>query len=134
MLIGMFLSPGKIDDPLYGNGSAQKYIQIILVLIALTQVPVLLFLKPFYLRWEHNRIRAKGYRGIGETSRVSALDGDDEDSNTLDGRASMNSDGEGVAMITQDLGDDEHEEFEFSEVMIHQVIHTIGKLLVLDDL
>jgi V-type H+-transporting ATPase subunit a len=126
MLIGMFLSPGEIDVPLYGDGTAQKYIQILLVLLAVIQVPILLLLKPFYLRWEHNRARARGYRGIGEASRVSALDGDEEDSNILDGRASMNSDGEGVAMITQDIADEEHEEFEFSEVMIHQVIHTIG--------
>ena len=123
MLIYMFLSPGTIEEPLYRG---QGVIQIFLVLIAIAQVPILLFLKPFYLRWEHNQARAKGYRGIGETSRVSALDGDDEDSNTLDGRTSLASDGEGVAMITQDIGDEEHEEFEFSEVMIHQVIHTIG--------
>ena len=125
MLIYMFLSPGKIDEPLY---KGQGGVQIFLVLLAIVQVPILLFLKPFYLRWEHNRARAKGYRGIGETSRVSALDGDDEDSNTLDGRASMTSDGEGVAMITQDIGalQEDHEEFEFSEAMIHQVIHTIG--------
>jgi V-type H+-transporting ATPase subunit a len=125
MLIYMFLSPGTVEEKLY---SGQGPIQVFLVLIAVIQVPILLFLKPFYLRWEHNRARAKGYRGIGETSRVSALDGDDDDSNTLDGRASMASDGEGVAMITQDIGDEEHEEFEFGEVMIHQVIHTIGKI------
>jgi V-type H+-transporting ATPase subunit a len=124
MLIYMFLSPGTVekDQELYGG---QAFVQVVLVLIAVIQVPILLFLKPLYLRWENNRARAKGYRGIGETSRVSALDGDDDESGTLDGRASMNSDGEGVAMITQDIGDEEHEEFEFSEVMIHQVIHTI---------
>lgn len=123
MLIYMFLSPGTIEDRLYPG---QGPVQIFLVLIAIVQVPILLFLKPFYLRYEHNKARGRGYRGLGETSRVSALDGDDDDSNTLDGRASMTSDGEGVAMITQDLGgDEEHEEFEFSEVMIHQVIHTI---------
>jgi V-type H+-transporting ATPase subunit a len=127
MLIYMFLSPGKVEERLY---TGQGPIQVFLVLIAIVQVPILLFLKPFYLRWEHNRARAKGYRGIGETSRVSALDGDDDDSNTLDGRQSLASDSEGVAMITQDIGDEEHEEFEFSEVMIHQVIHTIGKSLI----
>ena len=128
MLIYMFLSPGTVDadQQLYRG---QATLQVILVLVAVVQVPILLFLKPFYLRWEHNRARAKGYRGIGETSRVSALDNDDDDdSNTLDGRASLASDGEGVAMITElGGGDEEHEEFEFSEVMIHQVIHTIGK-------
>ena len=124
MLIYMFLSPSTIEQPLYGG---QVYVQKTLLVLALIQVPILLFLKPFYLQWEHNQARGKGYRGIGETSRVSALDGpDDDDSNTLDGRGSLASDGDGVAMITQDIGDEEHEEFEFSEVMIHQVIHTIG--------
>ncbi|KAK3683944.1 vacuolar ATP synthase 98 kDa subunit [Podospora appendiculata] len=121
MLIYMFLQPGFIDIPLYPG---QKYVQVFLLLLALIQVPILLFLKPFYLRWEHNRARAKGYRGLGERSRVSALDGDDEDENG-NGRHSVASDDEGVAMITQDLDDEEHEEFEFGEVMIHQVIHTI---------
>ncbi|RKF58580.1 V-type proton ATPase subunit a [Erysiphe neolycopersici] len=126
MLIYMFLSPGKVDEALYGG---QAGVQIFLVLIAVVQVPILLFLKPFYLRWENNRARAKGYRSIGEHSRVSALEDDYEnDSSTLDGRNSMASNDEGVSLIRQDNSNDdndEHEEFEFGEVMIHQIIHTI---------
>lgn len=129
MLIYMFLQPGTLDVRLYPG---QEYVQVVLLLLAFIQVPILLFLKPFYLRREHNRARARGYRGIGERSHVSALDGDDEEEengHAIDGRHSMGSEDEGVAMITHDLGDEEeHEEFEFGEVMIHQVIHTIGKL------
>ncbi|KAK6824703.1 vacuolar ATP synthase 98 KDA subunit, partial [Apiospora arundinis] len=131
MLIYMFLNPGYIDIPLY-NEAWQAAVQKFLLGLAFLQVPILLFLKPFYLRYEHNRARAKGYRGIGEPSRVSALDDEDGDGHlTGNGRASMDSeDGEGVAMIAQDHDDEEgHEEFEFSEVMIHQVIHTIGTIL-----
>ncbi|PWY87352.1 vacuolar ATPase 98 kDa subunit [Aspergillus sclerotioniger CBS 115572] len=120
MLIFMFLSPGDVQEQLYPG---QAGVQVVLLLLAVAQVPVMLFFKPFYLRWEHNRARALGYRGLGEPSRVSALDDAD-----LDGRPrdSLASDGEGVAMIAQDLGDEEeHEEFDFSELMIHQVIHTI---------
>lgn len=128
MLIYMFLQPTTLDIPLY---SGQKAVQIILLLLAFVQVPVLLFLKPFYLRWEHNRARAKGYRGLGEQSRVSALDEDDAGGHG-NGRISMETDdGEGVAMLAQGSRDDDddeegHGEFEFSEIMIHQVIHTIG--------
>ena len=131
MLIYMFLQPGTIEEELY---SGQGTIQVILVLVAVVQVPIMLFLKPFYLRWEHNRARAMGYRGIGETTTVSALDQDDDEEGAhahANGRPSADSDMDGGAMITQDIGDGEgegHEEFEFSEVMIHQVIHTIGTL------
>jgi V-type H+-transporting ATPase subunit a len=121
MLIYMFLSPGTLDIPFYPG---QATVQVCLLLLAVIQVPILLFLKPFYLRWEHNRARAQGYRGIGEVSRVSALDEDDSRPNGhVD---SFDDDGEGVAMISQNI-EEEHEEFEFSEEMIHQAIHTIGK-------
>ncbi|RAL17529.1 H(+)-transporting V0 sector ATPase subunit a [Aspergillus homomorphus CBS 101889] len=123
MLIFMFLSPGTVDEQLYPG---QSGVQIVLLLLAVVQVPIMLFFKPFYLRWEHNRARALGYRGLGEQSRVSALEDDgDLDGRASGGRDSMASDGEGVAMIAQDLGEEEHEEFDFGEIMIHQVIHTI---------
>jgi V-type H+-transporting ATPase subunit a len=126
MLIYMFLSPGKLDERLYPG---QEYVQVILLLLAFIQVPILLLFKPLYLRWEHNRARAKGYRSIGERSRVSALDEDDENDNSraVGSRNSVGSEHEGVQMITQDLGEEEHEEFEFGEIMIHQIIHTIGE-------
>ncbi|CRG84756.1 V-type H+-transporting ATPase subunit I [Talaromyces islandicus] len=126
MLIFMFLSPGKVqdEDVLYPG---QATVQTILLLLALVQVPIMLFLKPYWLRAEHNKTRALGYRGLGEQSRVSALDEDgDLDGHPYNGgRDSLASDGEGVAMITQDIDEGEHEEFDFSDVMIHQVIHTI---------
>ncbi|KAI0485633.1 V-type ATPase, V0 complex, 116kDa subunit family [Xylaria cf. heliscus] len=128
MLIYMFLQPGHIDEELY---SGQATVQVTLLLLAFAQVPVLLFLKPFYLRREHNQARAKGYRGIGEHARVSALDDDDggHTAGNGNGRLSVETDdGEGVAMIAHGGDDDDeegHGEFEFSEVMIHQVIHTI---------
>ncbi|KAL4921729.1 V-type ATPase, V0 complex, 116kDa subunit family [Aspergillus aurantiobrunneus] len=124
MLIFMFLSPGSIQEgeELY---SGQATVQVLLLLLAVLQVPLMLFFKPFYLRREHNRARALGYRGLGEQSRVSALDEDgDIDGRSSGPRDSVASDGEGVAMIAQDL-EEEHQEFDFSEVMIHQVIHTI---------
>ena len=125
MLIYMFLQPGDVQEELY---SGQAVVQVVLLLMALVCVPILLLLKPLYLRYEHNKARALGYRGIGETSRVSALDADDEDGHLMNGaRDSMGSDHEAAAMITQDISGEEHEEFEFSEVMIHQTIHTIGR-------
>ncbi len=123
MLIFMFLRPGTVEGQLYPG---QVTVQVILLILAVIQIPILLFLKPFYLRWEYNRARALGYRGLGEVSRVSALDEDNDPRISLDPRDSMASEGEGIAMITQDLGEEEHEKFEFSEVMIHQIIHTIG--------
>jgi V-type H+-transporting ATPase subunit a len=122
MLIYMFLQPGTVDEELYPG---QAVVQVILLLLAVANVPILLLLKPLWLRYQHNKTAKQGYRGIGDTSRIThALDDDDNDSNpdaNVNGRDSM-ADDEG-AMITENIGagDEEHEEFEFSEVMIHQV-------------
>jgi V-type H+-transporting ATPase subunit a len=120
MLIQMFLSPGTVEESeqLY---SGQAALQVILVLIAVVNVPILLLLKPFYLRWQHQRTTAQGYRGIGDTHRVTHALDDDEDNEDrqMNGRPSEDDEG---AMITENIGDEEHEEFEFSEVMIHQTI------------
>ncbi|KAI5302253.1 hypothetical protein KEM56_000876 [Ascosphaera pollenicola] len=123
MLIFMFLSPGTVNEQLY---SGQSAVQVMLLLIALVQVPILLLLKPLYLRWEHNRARALGYRELGEPSRVSAVDeeGEDRPSVSADSRPST-SDGS-RAVTTGNNDEEEHEEFDFSEVMIHQIIHTIA--------
>jgi V-type H+-transporting ATPase subunit a len=126
MLIQMFLSPGNVDpaEQLYAG---QAGVQVFLLLIAVVNVPILLLLKPLYLRWQHQKTAAQGYRGIGDTRRVTHatdLDDDDDDNHANDrhanGRPSEDDD-EG-AMITENIGDDEEEEFEFSEVMIHQTI------------
>jgi len=92
-------------------------------------VPVLLLLKPLYMRWEHNRARALGYHGIGERGRGTSLDEDDVGTSrpsqdvTTDGPTD---DEDGIAQVlAQDPAGEEHEEFEFGEIMIHQIIHTI---------
>jgi V-type H+-transporting ATPase subunit a len=129
MLIYMFLQPGTVKEQLYPG---QAGVQVTLLLLAVVQVPILLLLKPLYLRYEHNKTVAQGYRGIGDTSRVNHALDDDEDENpdqqTNGGRGSFGDD-EGGAMITQNIGgsadDEEHEEFEYSEAQIHQTIHTI---------
>jgi V-type H+-transporting ATPase subunit a len=117
----MFLSPGNVEEgeQLYGG---QAGLQVVLVLVAVINVPILLLLKPLYLRYEHNKVAAQGYRGIGNTRHVShALDDDENDDSHTNGRQSADDDDEG-AMITENIGNEEEEEFEFSEVMIHQTI------------
>ena len=110
MLIYMFLSPSTVEDPLYPG---QKPIQNILLLVALLCVPWLLLMKPLYLQWENSRAERSGYTGIGNhDTRISHED--DGDVN-----------GGGVVIAEMDNNDEEHEGFEFGEVMIHQVIHTI---------
>ena len=124
MLIQMFLSPGTVEDSekLF-NGQAP--LQVILVLVAVIQVPILLLLKPLYLRYQHNKTTAQGYRGIGDTRRIThALDDDENEDRQMNGRPSEEHDDDEGAMITENIGDEEQEEFEYSEVQIHQTIRT----------
>ncbi|EXK23254.1 V-type H+-transporting ATPase subunit I [Fusarium oxysporum f. sp. melonis 26406] len=122
MLIKMVLQPGTVDERLYAG---QEYVQVILLLISFAQIPILLFLKPFFLWWNHNYRRCQAYRGIGETSRVSVLDSGDENEALVSRHGdSVGDDGESVMASTQDI-DEDHDEFKLGEVMIQQIIHTV---------
>ncbi|THG21910.1 hypothetical protein TEA_016607 [Camellia sinensis var. sinensis] len=103
VMIYMFLSP---TDDLGENQLffGQKFLQIILLLLALVAVPWMLFPKPFLLKKQHEeRHRGQSY---------APLDSADD---TFELESHHDSHG--------------HEEFEFSEVFVHQLIHTIEFVL-----
>lgn len=121
MLIYMFLSPGRIEDPLY---SGQEATQKILLLVALLCIPWMLLVKPFWLRYQHNKsvgAGAHGYSSVGGAAAESLLD-DDEESHAAGASAAAVAPASGGGAG----GHDGHgEEFEFGEIFIHQIIHTI---------
>ncbi|KAK2665404.1 hypothetical protein Ddye_003978 [Dipteronia dyeriana] len=105
VMIYMFLSP---TDELGENQlfPGQKTAQLVLLLLALVSVPWMLFPKPFLLKKQHeNRHQGESYALLQST--------DD----------SLQSD------TTHDSHGHGHEEFEFSEVFVHQLIHTIEFVL-----
>ncbi|KAJ9078883.1 H(+)-transporting V0 sector ATPase subunit a [Entomophthora muscae] len=73
----------------------QAGLQLFLLMVALAAVPVMLFGKPMYLRHLHQQREAEGYSSLP-----------------------IHSQGESNEMSHE-------EEFDFSELMIHQAIHTI---------
>lgn len=104
VMIYMFLSPTSDlgDNQLFPG---QRYLQITLLLLALVAVPWMLLPKPLILRWRHlQKSQGHEYRILG---------GSDTDSVDLD----------------RESDDADHEEFEFSEVFVHQMIHTIEFVL-----
>jgi V-type H+-transporting ATPase subunit a len=107
-IVDMFLSPLSVNSTNLDNRmySSQMYVQVGLLLLALVCVPWMLVPKPYLLKRDHER-RAAGYTKLPEGGNVHLQD---EEADV------------GVA------GEDD-EEFEFNEVMIHQVIHTIEYVL-----
>ncbi|KAJ8504615.1 hypothetical protein OPV22_005501 [Ensete ventricosum] len=103
VMIYMFLSP---TDDLGENQlfPGQKTLQLVLLLLALISVPWMLFPKPILLRKQHNeRHQGQSYTVIHNTEESLEIE-EDHDSH-------------------------DHEEFEFSEVFVHQLIHTIEFVL-----
>ncbi|KAK4401500.1 V-type proton ATPase subunit a3 [Sesamum angolense] len=102
VMIYMFLSP---TDELGENElfPGQKTVQIVLLLLALVSVPWMLLPKPFLLKMQHDRHHGESYTPIPEAEE------------SLQSEANHDSHG--------------HEEFEFSEVFVHQLIHTIEFVL-----
>uniref|UniRef100_M4D5X1 V-type proton ATPase subunit a n=1 Tax=Brassica campestris TaxID=3711 RepID=M4D5X1_BRACM len=103
VMIYMFLSP---TDELGENQlfPHQKTVQLVLLFLALVSVPCMLLPKPFILKKQHEaRHQGQSYAPLEETDE------------SLHVEASGGSHG--------------HEEFEFSEIFVHQLIHTIEFVL-----
>lgn len=104
IMIYMFLSP--MDD--LGENQlfwGQKYLQILLLLLALVAVPWMLIPKPLLLKKQHEeRHQGRAYAPLHSLDENLESDVDDKSHGA-------------------------HEEFEFSEVMVHQLIHTIEFVL-----
>ncbi|KAL3614031.1 V-type proton ATPase subunit a3 [Castilleja foliolosa] len=102
VMIYMFLSPTDElgENELFPN---QKMTQMVLLLLALVSVPWMLLPKPFLLKRQHNRHQGESYEALPD-SEESLSSGANHDSHG-------------------------HEEFEFSEVFVHQLIHTIEFVL-----
>ncbi|XP_028767898.1 V-type proton ATPase subunit a2 [Neltuma alba] len=102
VMIYMFLSP---TDDLGENQlfPGQKTLQLVLLLLALVSVPWMLIPKPFLLKKQHDRHQGESYAPLQSTEESLLVE--------------PNHDSHG------------HEEFEFSEVFVHQLIHTIEFVL-----
>lgn len=109
-LIFMFLSPGKVaaQDQLFAG---QGWVQLILIFIAAVCVPWLLLAKPIYLKLEHkNRYR---YTQL----QMEHRDSEQAPPNIGDNSSSSSTHVNNHEPLL--------EKFEFGEIMVHQIIHTI---------
>ncbi|KMZ69901.1 hypothetical protein ZOSMA_203G00230 [Zostera marina] len=104
VMIYMFLSP---TDDLGENQlfDGQKNLQMVLLLLALVSVPWMLLPKPLILKKQHEeRHQSQAY-------------------------AMLQSSDDGALGIEPNHASNDHEEFEFSEIFVHQLIHTIEFVL-----
>ncbi|GAA5849804.1 hypothetical protein JCM3766R1_007022 [Sporobolomyces carnicolor] len=119
MLIKMFLSPGNVDpsEQLYAG---QSFVQVVLLLLALVCVPWMLCTRPYLEYRETQRIKEQGYHGISNGGHH----GDSSDGD-LTAHETDDEDGHGNGHAVEAHEEEQHEEHDMGEIIIHQVIHTI---------
>ncbi|XP_004713647.1 V-type proton ATPase 116 kDa subunit a3 [Echinops telfairi] len=117
--INMFLfSRSPTNQQLYRG---QEAVQSTLVVLALVMVPVLLLGTPLYLHWQHRRRRRHH-----PPRQPSGTQQDQDKAGLLESDGSMSVNGLGSDEEKAGFpGAEEHTEFIFSEVFMHQAIHTI---------
>jgi V-type H+-transporting ATPase subunit a len=113
--------PAGICDPYMFSG--QKTLQQVLVVLALLCVPWMLFIKPFVLRSQYNKkilLHSKPAHSDLESGENNEITQEENHAAPATSNGGQNAAGHGGA---------HGEEFEFSEIFIHQAIHTIEYVL-----
>ncbi|PXF44378.1 V-type proton ATPase subunit a2 [Gracilariopsis chorda] len=117
VLIGMFMSPGNLPEEgrLFPG---QNMVQLVLLGAALIAVPWMLFPKPLILKAKHDAKKKDEYRPLV----------DEGEGNELLQSTAGGMDGAAEAEAEADDHDDE-EEFNFANIFVNQMIHTIEFVL-----
>merc|ERR1712087_498059 len=114
------------DTQVFPSADTQATVQTILVLCMAVSVPWMLVFKPLLLRRKHNaEMKAREMAGVLDVEPDAELQHGSGDEEKYDGD-------EVVVVPVQGGGGGGHghgEEFEFSEIVIHQMIHTIEYVL-----
>jgi len=120
LMIAMFLSPKLTPDPEYYMYHGQGYIQLVFIFLAVICVPIMLFAKPTALYYENKRAKKAKFAELPEEEQpLQHEEVSDEKKSTEPAKQQHGGGGHG-----------EHGgEFEMSEVMVHQSIHTIEFVL-----
>ncbi len=126
VLIGMFMAPGSFPEEgrLYAG---QEYVQLILVFLAAIAVPWMLLPKPLILLARHNKKKKDAYRPlVDEGESVGLLSGNDHANGDIDAT------GAGTVEnhpLVGDDGEEEEDAFNFADMFVNQMIHTIEFVL-----
>ena len=113
---------GSLNDA--GEATAQNVIQKFLLFIAVISLPVMLFAKPYFKYKAHKDKKNRGTTSFGGV-RVQ-VDGNDDTANILEADEPANEhDMATTSAAIQAPAEPEEEEFDLSNAMILQVIHTI---------
>jgi V-type H+-transporting ATPase subunit a len=148
-MIKMFLSPGSVssDLKLY---EGQGTVQAVLILLAVISMPWMLLSKPLYLRWRHKQSQPAGQPALLASRADDSPRSDSQahevvmdDELKVDAPPSIASSAPSAPSAAASAGASAsaaggggghghghgHGEFVFSEVFIHQAIHTIEFIL-----
>ncbi|KJH46968.1 V-type ATPase subunit family protein [Dictyocaulus viviparus] len=98
----------------------QAIVEQVLLVLAVVQVPVMLFVKPLMLRYR-NRAAESHYHSLRDESVRANINGDDAEV--------VHADSKNSSFSPRNSGGHETEPFELGEVMVYQAIHTIEFVL-----
>eukprot|EP01089_Gocevia_fonbrunei_P016033 TRINITY_DN4881_c0_g1_i4.p1 TRINITY_DN4881_c0_g1~~TRINITY_DN4881_c0_g1_i4.p1 ORF type:complete len:520 (-),score=104.41 TRINITY_DN4881_c0_g1_i4:68-1627(-) len=126
MMIDMFLK--CYQDPNPSLYSGQKFVQWACILIAVVSVPLMLFPKPYILKYQwKKRMAAKAINAHHEEHHSESDEEHDESKSLIEGSTSTST-AAPASSGGHGHGED-GDEFDFGEIFVHQVIHTIEFVL-----
>jgi V-type H+-transporting ATPase subunit a len=129
ILIKMVLAPGSVpsEAQIFSSSGTQAAIQAVLLLCMMGSIPVMLFVKPYLLKKRHEESQRSGdFARLHPPHDEHELLGSSEHSEE---KHDVEAAAETKVVAAGGGGHGHGEEFVFSEIMIHQLIHTIEYVL-----